>query len=75
MPRPGGNPDLKEHCFEKPAGVKQARDSLFAIRIEPEIFQVLKKINKEKVRSTLLQLVLEEGYEIPESITDYYHQF
>ena len=74
MPRPGGNPELKEYCFQKPEGVKEARNSLFAIRIESEIVDSLKKIDKDKIRNNLIEFLLKEGYEVSENIIDYYKQ-
>jgi hypothetical protein len=56
MARIGGNPDIVEHGFKAPPGVKP-RTAHFQIRISEELRDKLKAFSKDEIREALQRLV------------------
>lgn len=56
MARPGGNPDLKKHGY-KPADPNRSNNKLFAIKVDEDLHEALKAIDKDCIRQALRDLV------------------
>ena len=70
--RPGGNPGLKDYQFEAPSGVCVPRNKTYAITVEPQVHGLLKFADKEKIRSAIIQSLLDQGFDVDSNIVEYY---